>query len=389
MNEGSFGSYTFASSDADVLRVDAGGEFSAVCKGECIVTVTAYNGVSRSRNVVVCGKPAGLKFNEGSITIGVDQQASLSVYCWEEGNVSCGAGVNFKSSSAKSVAVNANGEIKGLRTGSAIITATTYNGRTAKIKVTVKKAPAQFRVNADELTLGCGETFQLQTKLSPSGCYGGVRYESSDPNAVTVSANGKVTANRSEGSATITASTYNGLADSCVVHLGPEPTYICFPEDSVELYVKMKYPMNLETDGKFTGYETKSSNSKVAYVDNSGNIIAKGKGTSEITVQTYNGKQANLRVTVEAAPSKYQLTLPGKLKVGQTYNLLDYYVSSPASDPHLIFGSAAVNNDKAKIVVNDDGVYLTVVKEGSFSLTVKSYNGKTVKRTFRASAVLN
>jgi len=151
----------------------------------------------------------------------------------------------------------------------------------------------------------------------------------------------------------------------------------------------MKYPMNLETDGKFTGYAAKSGNSKVAYVDNAGNIVAKRKGTAEIAVKTYNGKQANLRVTVKAAPGKYQITLPGKLEVGRTYNLLDYYASSPASDPHLTFGSASVNNDKARIVVNDDGVFLTVVKEGSFSLTVRSYNGKTVKKTFRAAAVQN
>lgn len=116
VNSGSYGSYTFSSSNPDVLRIDAAsGKFQAKSVGECTVTVTAYNGVSQSREVHVCAQPAGLKFEGGSITIGIGQISPLPINCWEEGNVPCGSGISFKSSSTKTVAVDVNGNIKGLR----------------------------------------------------------------------------------------------------------------------------------------------------------------------------------------------------------------------------------------------------------------------------------
>ena len=101
-------------------------------------------------------------------------------------------------------------------------------------------------------------------------------------------------------------------------------------------------------------------------------------------METYNGYGDTLYVTVGSAPSRCYLDLPGTLNVGYLYNLPNHFRTSPETDPWLSFDSAKVSNDCAVILENAGSVYLMPVKAGSFSVTVKSYNGKSVKKTFKA-----
>jgi len=87
---------------------------------------------------------------------------------------------------------------------------------------------------------------------------------------------------------------------------------------------------------------------------------------------------------VAAAPSKYKISLPDTVYVGCSYNLLDYYSCTPEAIPELIFGSAKLSSKRAEIIENELGVFLLPLEKGSFTLTIKSYNGKNSYKTVKA-----
>ena len=376
-NAGSFGSYRFESSDSNIVEIDAGGKFRAKMLGECSITVTAYNGVPETRKVQVCMPPKKLEFDSyygSKVTIGVGQKQPLYLYYYAENNVPCGPGLSFKSSNTKVATVDVNGVVTGLKPGTATITVTSFNGLKDTSRITVKKAPTAISLNANELWMGYCETFPLEAVLTPSGCWGNVQYSISDESAAWFNDRGLLLANRRQGSVVVTATTYNGLSASCTVHFGPEPGYVKFPQEEITLCVGMQLPLDFESDGYFSSYSVKTSDKKIAHVDDDGMLIAKKKGSTEITVETYNKKSAVLKVTVEPAPKKYVLDLPMPLHTGRLYKLLDYFSSTPSYDPMLLVKSISINNDRALLSKEADGWYLLPVEAGSITLTIKTLN---------------
>ena len=382
-----YGSYTIESSDPSVISVDAKtGAYAVHAMGECDLTVTAYNGVSETRHAKVYVAPNYVKAVDTQLTLGVGEAYAMRIYCEASYGQECEPGFSYKSSNTRLATVDENGVITAKASGTATITATSFNGFSVTCKVTVKKAPTSLKLSATELTLGQNESFQLSAKLSPSDSGGVVRYETSDFNLAFVDETGRIVANRHEGTVVITARTYNGLEQSCTVTLGREPTSIEFPVDSIELYVGMKLPIDVQINGGVcNSLSSTSSDSAVAYMDASGRIVAKKKGAAEIRVKSYNGCSDSIYVTVGSAPSACYLDLPGTLYVGYLYNLPNYFRTSPETNPWLTLDSATVSNDCAVILENETGLYLMPLEVGSFTVTVKSYNGRTVRKSFKAA----
>jgi hypothetical protein len=63
------------------------------------------------------------------------------------------------------VAVDANGNIYGRKTGKAWIYATTYNGKRAACKVVVRKAPKRVYLSAGSMAVCVDETLKLTASL--------------------------------------------------------------------------------------------------------------------------------------------------------------------------------------------------------------------------------
>ncbi|MCI8491346.1 MAG: hypothetical protein HFJ04_14115 [Lachnospiraceae bacterium] len=99
------------------------------------------------------------------------------------------------------------------KTGTATITAKTSNGKTAKVKVTVKKKPTKITITYPKkksVTLKKGKTLKLKTKVTPSKAASyKITYKSSKKKVASVSDKGVVKALK-KGTATITVKTYNG-----------------------------------------------------------------------------------------------------------------------------------------------------------------------------------
>ncbi|MBQ3543804.1 MAG: Ig-like domain-containing protein [Lachnospiraceae bacterium] len=130
-------------------------------------------------------------------------------------------------SSNTSVATVAGGNITGIAPGTATITATTKNGKTATVKVTVSTNPNIIKpmgvsLSPSTLTITVGNTGKLTATVSPENTTDkSLTWTSSDTSVATVNKSGVVTA-VAEGTATITATTFNGYKATATVTVEPK-----------------------------------------------------------------------------------------------------------------------------------------------------------------------
>lgn len=119
-------------------------------------------------------------------------------------------------SSNEDIATVFEGLVTGYDAGTCTITATTSNGKTATCTVTVEVAPYAVYLSEYYVTLGIGEELTIEPEIYPENAGDkSVTWTSDDPSVATVS-NGTVTA-VGEGSCNITATTSNGVSESCIV----------------------------------------------------------------------------------------------------------------------------------------------------------------------------
>lgn len=160
--------------------------------------------------------PTSITLNNTALSLEEGKTAVLSA------NIAPAEAVNKSikwTSNNDSVATVANGSIKAISEGTAIITAETANGLKATCVVTVfhlEVLPLNITLNKTYLDLKTGDSEVLIATISPDDADNkSVSWSSSNEAVVTV-ANGSVKA-VGEGSAVITAKTTNKLAATCTV----------------------------------------------------------------------------------------------------------------------------------------------------------------------------
>lgn len=103
--------------------------------------------------------------------------------------------LKWSSSDTKVATVSADGTVRGVNYGTAVITATAPNGVSASCNVTVTIPVTTFTTSPKSKTLTIGQSFTIATKVYPSTALDKTLiYESADPKVATVDKNGKVTA---------------------------------------------------------------------------------------------------------------------------------------------------------------------------------------------------
>ena len=105
--------------------------------------------------------------------------------------------------------MRADGTVNAKKAGNTVITLQTPNGKTCRVKVTVRNAPAKLKLNAAAKTLKTGKSFQIKVTLPAKTASYSRKYISSNKKVASVSASGKVKAGK-KGKAVITVKLYNG-----------------------------------------------------------------------------------------------------------------------------------------------------------------------------------
>ena len=298
--------------------------------------------------------------------------------------------VTYSSSDPTVATVDANGNITGIKNGTADITVKTDTGVTATCKVTVStsssanntskpdkingnKAPTGIALDRTSLNLQKGKSKTLKYVLTPRKAKSSVKWNSSNKKVATVNSSGKVTA-KSCGKAVITATTANGKTATCKVKVSaPKPKKIKLNKTSLKLTAgksaTLKY--TLSPKGSAAKVSFKSSKTSVATVSAKGKVTAKKAGKATITVKTSNGKKATCKVTVKN-PAVKKIKLNQKtlsLKVGDKYRMT--YTLSPKNAAGKIKWSSSRKN---VATVNSSGE-ITAKASGKTTVTAK-YSSK-------------
>ena len=371
----------YSTSNAKIAAVSAAGKITGKKTGSAIVRAESEDGQSCSVTVTVRKAPSKVTLKAPRKTLGAGESIALTA------SVPSGAAsaYAFSTSNAKVATVDASGNVYTMTAGTATIAVSTFNGKKASVKLTVKAAPSSITLKDHELTMGVGQTY-AQTATHSSGSVGACSYTSSAPEIVAVDASsGKLTA-VSEGDAVVTVETYNGKIDTCDVCVKPAPAGISIAKTSITIGVgeSVKVPeitLIPEADECAGSYSFSTSKKKCVTVSANGTIKGKRKGSATITVKTYNGKTAKLKVTVRKAPKKISISVPRKtLGVGEDITLKTSITSGSAS------ARTFSSSDSSVVTVSADGV-AHAVGEGTATITAKTFNGKkaSVKLTVKAA----
>ena len=211
--------------------------------------------------------------------------------------------VVFRSGNKKVATVNAKGVIKAVGKGKTKITVKTPDGKkTAVCTVTVKIPSKKVTMNVKEIYVVKGKKISLKATMNPIDSTNKIKWSSSKKSVATVK-NGKVTAKKT-GTAVITAKTTSGKKVTCKVHVVKKAK----KSTSIKLNKKqltMKTGGRYELKAKVKPFNStdivkwKSSNKKIATVDQFGTVKAKKAGKVKITATTSSGKKVTCVIKVK------------------------------------------------------------------------------------------
>ena len=215
------------------------------------------------------------------------------------------ASLTWKSSNKKVAKVSSTGLVTAVKKGTAIITVTADNGKSASVKVKFSNPPKPKKVTLDHtgtVTLKVGETLQLNAAVQPADATTKLKWKSSSSSRAKVSSTGLVTA-RKAGTATIRVTTSNGKSAKVKVKVvDPRiPTKVVLDRTgtiTLKVGETLQLGATVLPDTAQTKLTWKTSRKKVAKVNASGVVTALRKGTATITVKTSNGKKATVKIKV-------------------------------------------------------------------------------------------
>ena len=197
--------------------------------------------------------------------------------------------VTYTTSNNAVATVSSTGVVKGVKAGTAVITATCGNAK-AICKVTVKTSTIKFAASA--ASVYTGKTVTVKATATPSAT---VTYTTSNKAIATVSSTGVVKGIKA-GTVTITATTSTGLKTTCKVTV--KAPSVKFAKKSAVVY-KGKTATVKATLAGVSSVTYKSSNTKIATV-NSKTGTVKGIKAGTVTITATSGKlKATYKLTVK------------------------------------------------------------------------------------------
>ena len=197
--------------------------------------------------------------------------------------------VTYTTSNNAVATVSSTGVVKGVKAGTAVITATCGNAK-ATCKVTVKTSTIKFAASA--ASVYTGKTVTVKATATPSAT---VTYTTSNKAIATVSSTGVVKGIKA-GTVTITATTSTGLKTTSKVTV--KAPSVKFAKSSAVVYTGKTATVKATLAG-VSSVTYKSSNTKIATV-NSKTGTVKGIKAGTVTITATSGKlKATYKLTVK------------------------------------------------------------------------------------------
>ena len=339
--------------DTSIATVTNKGIVTGKKPGTTTVTVMTEEGdFSASCTVVVYTPGDGITINSKKVTIGKGSKTVLTATVTPADATN--KSVTWSSSDASVASVNASGQVAGLKVGSAVITATTADGKykdTCLIEVV--QLATEVILDFTNLQMDVGKTKTLTASLRPLTITNKkVKWSSSDKSIATINSNGTITALKA-GTVTIKcASADGGAKATCKVTVIQRVTSIKFvnPKETVKVGAKKILAVTmLPKDASETTFNWKSSNKKIAKVNSKGKVYGVAPGTCTIKVSNAAGTvKAKCTLTVTTGVEGISLDKSTvSISKGRSTTLRAIITPANASNQGVTWSSS--NNDVATV----------------------------------------
>ena len=332
-----------------------------------------------------------------NLMVGIGNSISLKA------NINVVNAVVVWNSSDTSIAKVENGNVNGVNYGKAKITAAYYDSNGVKYEdscyVTVVAGDANVSLKDisfpnGELYMPVGSEYKLNLELTPANALVSEKvFTSNDESVATVSQDGTITARRT-GNARIVATVNGQYKVTKDVYVGNEyskaellisPTSLSFSTDTRKVKIgsteKLSYsitPSNADRS-KLTW---SSSEPSIVSVNQSGEITAKSEGETTITVTSFNGKRADIIVSVyqEIVPVTDIVVTSSTINMdaGKTLTINPVVRPTNASNQGLSYSSVDPSIVSVSVSGIGDSATLSALKKGETTVIISS--GKIEKR---------
>ena len=351
-----------------------------------VSTYQTTDGWNEWKNIQALIEPTSISFaNENeNIFIGMTKKLEATITPEKSTNKS----ITWTSSNTAVATVSSKGVITAKSVGTTVITAKTYNGKSAKCTITVKQPVTAIALSDAATTLWVGETKTLTATATPTDASNtAVNWSSSDNNVATVSSKGVITA-KGKGTCTITCTAADGYGtkSTCSVTVKQPVTTIALSDATTSLWVGETKTMTATTTpmtANNTNVSWSSSDNSVATVSSKGVITAKGKGTCTITCTAADGygTKSTCSVTVKQQLTSIALSeTTASLWVGKTKTLTVTIYPTTANNTAVNWSSS----DNSIATVSSKGV-ITAKGKGTCTITCTAADGYGTKSTCKVT----
>ena len=302
--------------------------------------------------------------------------------------------LTWSTSNVSVATVDANGKVTAVSRGTANITVTTDNGKTATCAVTVNQPVTSVSVDlaasgfsGGKAEMRVSESKTLKVTVNPANANDKtLTYSSSNAGVVSVDSNGVIKAN-ALGSAIITVTASSGVKTTLTV------TVVATPAASVTLNkteATLKATETLQLTATILPVTTTdktltwtSSNEAIATVDANGKVTAVKAGGATITVTTTSGKSATLKVTVLQPALGIEVSEEDiDLEVGETAHLTATILPDDSTDTEVVWETS-----DASIATVDANGLVTAIALGEAEITVSVKANPAIKAVCKVAVV--
>lgn len=246
----------------------------------------------------------------------------------------------------------------------------------AEFDAHISKLPASITIEPATLSLYAEGTATLSATVLPADCSDkSVTWTSSNTAVATVSDSGVVKA-IAAGTATVTATTVNGLKATCNVTVTAKyPTSVTVAPATGSLYETETFQLNATiapADVQEKTLTWSSSDTSLATVDANGLVKAVKSGTVTITAKAGNGVSGSASLTIKPYyPTAIIMSDPAA-RIRKFESLRLGYNTTPADVKDR--SASWTSSDTSVATVSDDGT-VTGINQGTATITATTPNG--------------
>lgn len=333
--------------------------------------------------------PSSVKMTVEKKTLSIGETVSISVAVSPSN--ACNTSVSLESSDPNVVRLRGD-KAEAVGYGTATITATSFNGKSTSVKITVKE------ITAEQVTIGVpenitpvyiGQAFQLTANILPENTDNkSIKWASDDQSIAAVSQTGQVTP-IAVGEVSVTATTSNGVTAKYTFQVHEKAVEaIAINDHDLSLFEGTSRDLSADitpTDATDSTVNWTSSDPEIAEVTESGVLTALRSGTAVITAAASNGLSDSITVDVTKVISVDQIeivsSLGDTLKIGEVSELSAVVSPADATYPDITWETS----DPTVATIDASG-RLEALADGQVVVTARSEDGFAETLTITVSS---